>query len=335
MTIAAPYLLFLGHGDNPLSIKTARGIAEWRPELCVGEYGAPLTLGLRKLSPKDAVAAGAKTFVIGLTNTTGDISEKWRDSILDAIEAGMNVVSGLHQRLSAVECIDAAAKAKGVTLHDVRHVDQPLPIGTGAPRHGRRILTVGTDCSVGKMYTSLAIEKSMRAAGFDVTFRATGQTGILISGDGLPVDAVVADFIAGGVEALCPSADDSHWDVIEGQGSIFNPAYAGVSLGLLHGAQADILVMCHEVGREQIKDKPGYAIPSLEDCVATNLQLAQLTNSKVRLGAISLNCRMLDKSEVDRTCQAVGARFGVPCFDPLIHGPDEFINDLASEAELV
>lgn len=330
--LKGPYLLFLGHEDKSLAIKTSRGIAQWRPELCVGEHGSPLTLDLPKMRPAEAAAKGARTFVLGLTNTTGDIPDSWRPDILEAIDAGLDIANGLHQRLSDVSEIRSAAEARGVMLHDIRHQFGSVPIGTGAPRTGKRILTVGTDCSVGKMYSALAVEKEMKAHGFDARFRATGQTGILIAGSGIPVDAVISDFIAGSVEQLCPAAAEEHWDVIEGQGSLFNPAYAGVSLGLLHGAQADILIMCHEAGREEIKDKSGYRIPDLEDCIDTNLKMARLTNPRARLGAISLNCRLVGPEEADRQCAKLEDRFSVPCFDPMIHGAIKFVTELPCPA---
>jgi len=327
--LKTPYLLFLGHDDNPLAIKISRGIAQWRPDQCVGEYGRQLTLGLPKMSPQEAVKQGAKTFVVGLTNTTGDISQGWLPDILEAIDAGMDIANGLHQKLSDVEEIRAAADAKGVQLLDVRHEIGKLPIGTGEARSGNRILTVGTDCSVGKMFTALAIEKEMAVQNMNVDFRATGQTGIFIAGQGIPVDAVIADFIAGSVEHLCPANTADHWDVIEGQGSLFNPAYAGVSLGLLHGAQAHILVMCHEAGREQIKDKPGFSIPSMKDCIETNLKMARLTNPEVKLGAISLNCRLVGADMADKLCRELEKEFSVPCFDPMVQGASSFVEEIS------
>ena len=329
--IKTPYLLYLGHGENPLTIKTSRGIADWRPDLCVGEIGGPLTLGLPKMTAIEAVHNGAATMVLGLTSTegAGNIPDAWKTDIMDAIDAGMNIANGLHQRLADVPEINQAAKTKGIALYDVRHQFGQIPIGTGQKRSGKRILTVGTDCSVGKMYTALAIEKEMRAHGFNADFRATGQTGILITSQGIPVDAVIADFIAGSVEILCPANHDDHWDVIEGQGSLFNPAYAGVSLGLLHGAQADLLVMCHEADRTKVKDKPGYQIPDLKDCIETNLKMARLTNPQAILGAISLNCRLIDPKDAQHLCDDLSETYNVPCFDAVLHGAKSFVETLS------
>ncbi len=332
LSIERPYLLFLGNSADALAPKTSRGIAEWRPDLCVGEYGDPLTLGLPKMSPAQAAAAGAKTFVVGLANAGGKVAPEWLPAILEAIDAGMDVASGLHQKLSDNDTIREAANRRGVSLHDVRHDIGELWVGTGARRSGKRILTVGTDCSVGKMYTSLAIERELKSRNYKVDFRATGQTGILIAGEGIPVDAIVSDFISGAVEQLACENDDDHWDIVEGQGSLFHPAFAGVSLGLLHGAQPDVLVMCHEAGRTRIKDNADYAVSSLRDCVDTNLAMSRLTSPDVALGAISLNCRTVDPDKVDTICRAVSEEFCLPCFDPMIHGAAAFADWLENRS---
>ena len=168
--------------------------------------------------------------------------------------------------------------------------------GTGKKRSGRRVLTVGTDCAVGKKYTALAIEKEMRARGVDADFRATGQTGIFISGRGIAVDSVVSDFVSGAAEWLSPAAAPQHWDVIEGQGSLFHPAYAGVTLGLIHGSQPDALVLCHDLARTGIADYEGYAIPSYEACFEAYLAAARLTNPAARFAGVSLNTSSLDEA---------------------------------------
>src|SRR5262249_32333711 len=149
----------------------------------------------------------------------------------------LDIISGLHAPLDTIEGLADIARQHGVTLHDIRRPRTSFPVGTGERRTGKRLLTVGTDCALGKKYTALAVAKAMRGRGVTADFRATGQTGIMISGAGIAVDAVVADSIAGAAEALSPDADPGHWDIIEGQGSLFHPSYAGVTLGLLHGSQ--------------------------------------------------------------------------------------------------
>lgn len=329
MKIKSPYLLFLGNENLPLAIKMSRGVAQWRPELCIGEISGPsceLTLGFSQLSIDEAIQSGAKTLILGLANSGGSISESWLPYILEALEKGMDVTSGMHQRLSDIPQIREAAHEFGGTLHDIRHFEGYLPTGKGKKRSGKHLLTVGTDCSVGKMYTALAIEKEMKNRGYNVDFRATGQSGVLIAGSGICIDAVVADFISGAVEEISPDNSEDHWDIIEGQGSLFNPSFAGVSTGLLHGAQADLIVMCHEAGRETIKDLPHYKVPDLQQCIEANLQVARLTNPGVKLAGISLNCRTIGKEKGMIEMARLEQEFSVPCFDPMITGTAGFVD---------
>ncbi len=330
-TIKTPYHLFLGCGDSELAIKTSRGIAEFNPDICIGEIAggdSPLTVGMEKLSIKEAAEKGAKTFVIGLANAGGYVEPEWEPYIIEAIENGMDIASGLHRKLEEFPAIKEAADKHGVELHNVRHGYTDLKTGTGKKRSGKRLLAVGTDCSVGKMYSTVAITNEMKKQGFDVEFKATGQTGVLVAGSGICIDAVVADFIAGGIEELSPSNDENHWDIIEGQGSLYNPAFAGVSLGLLHGAQADILIMCHEAGRPHIKGLPHMPMPSMADCIELNLKHARLTNPNAKLGGIALNCRNLSAEEGAMQRAALEEEFGVPCFDPMITGTAVFVETL-------
>jgi uncharacterized NAD-dependent epimerase/dehydratase family protein len=200
--------------------------------------------------------------------------------------------------------------------------------GTGLARSGKRLLSVGTDCCVGKMFTTLAIHKEMVARGFDATFRATGQTGILIEGKGVPVDAVVSDFIAGMVEQLTPENKGQHWDIIEGQGSLFHPAYAGVSLGLLHGAQADVLIVCHEAGRIDMDMMDGYLVPPLKQVIETNLVMGALTNPNIRLGGIALNTMNLTQEDALAEIARIQAEFNVPVVDPVRTGVSSIVDML-------
>jgi len=337
MTIKAPYLLFLGEENSPLAIKMSRGIAEWRPECCVGEIAGPdceLTLGLNRLSIEEAREAGAKTFILGLANSGGIISESWFPYIIKALENGMDVASGMHQKLSRIPQIREAAHKAGRHLHDVRHFKGELFTGKGHKRPGKRLLTVGTDCSVGKMYTALSIEKEMKKQGYNAEFKATGQSGIMVAGSGICIDAVIADFIAGAVEQLCPENTPDHWDIIEGQGSLFNPSFAGVSTGLLHGAQPDLVVMCHEAGRQTIKDLPHYTVPDLGRCIEENLRVAGLTNPQVKLAGISLNCRVIGKEKGLEEMARLEKEFSVPCFDPMINGAASFVAHLSKIEEI-
>lgn len=266
MTIPGPYLLYLGDARDEISVKTSRGVAVFRPDLSLGEYRRSreaVTLGLPQMSFEQAASAGAKTLILGVANAGGVLGDEAVDDVVGALEAGLNVAAGLHDRLRANPRIQAAADRTGRQLFDVREPPASLRVGAGVRRAGRRLLTVGTDCSVGKMYTTLALTRALAARGVAADFRATGQTGILVAGAGMPVDAVVADFISGSVEMVSPARDDGGWDLIEGQGSLFHPSYAGVSLGLLHGAQPDAIVLCHEPGRASMRGLPGRGLPDL------------------------------------------------------------------------
>jgi uncharacterized NAD-dependent epimerase/dehydratase family protein len=211
----------------------------------------------------------------------------------------MDIAAGLHNRLADVPSLKADADRLGRSLFDVRHPSQSFEVATGAKRSGKRLLPVGTDCSCGKMYTALAIEKELRLRGIDADFRATGQTGILVAGSGVCVDAVVADFISGAVEWLSPEKDDHHWDVVEGQGSLFHPSFAGVTTGLTHGAQPDALVLCHEPTRTHMRGLPHFRIPGLEECIDANLRVAYLTNPNAHFVGVAVNTSKLGEQEAD------------------------------------
>ncbi|MBL4906178.1 MAG: DUF1611 domain-containing protein [Sneathiella sp.] len=313
-----PYLMFLGDVGDQLGAKTAQGIVDWRPEWCLGQMrleGCKADLGIKDISIEDSIKSGAKTMVIGIVNSGGYLPSHWTSKIIDAMEAGLDIASGLHIRLSDIPEIKEAAARTGRKLFDVRHPDQEISVGKGIRRTGKRLLAVGTDCSVGKMYTALAVEKEMKARGMDVGFCATGQTGIFIAGQGISIDAVVADFISGAVELLSPENKPDHWDIIEGQGSLFHPSFAGVSLGLLHGAQADALVLCHEPTRLHMRGTPHQPLPDLQDCMDLNLKTAQLTNPNARFVGISVNTSTLTIEEGDKYLQELATKFNLPCED--------------------
>lgn len=326
MLIPQPYLLFLGDVTDPLAVKTARGIHTWRAEQCVGQLrlpGSTVSLGLDDLDIAEARAQGAKTLVLGTANAGGFLPAHWLDTVRAAIAAGMNVANGLHQRLTDVPGLSALAEQHQVQLFDIRHMRPELTVGSGEARSGKRVLTVGTDCSVGKMYTSLALEAAMRKQGMKADFRATGQTGVLVAGDGIAIDAVIADFIAGAAEALSPANDDDHWDIVEGQGSLFHPSYAGVTTGLIHGAQPHWLVMCHEMGRPHMRHLPHQPMVELEECIDACLRTARVTNPAVHLAGLAINTSNYAEQEARDYCLALSTRFGVPATDPIRFGIDD------------
>ena len=327
-----PYLLFIGDAQDTLVAKTAAGVAYWRREDCLGQLrlGADaVDLGLSDMSVGEAANAGAGTFIIGLAPVGGGLPESWLSICLEALEAGLDIASGLHTRIGNIPAIAQAAQTTGRKVIDVREPPVNLPCGTGVRRTGKRILTVGTDCCVGKMYSALAIDAELKRRGCNSNFRATGQTGILIEGSGIAVDAVVSDFLSGAAEVLAPDNAADHWDVIEGQGSLFHPAYAAVSLGLLHGAQADALVLCHELGRTGVDgDYEGYLIPPLSQVVQTNLELARRTNAAAKLAGISVNSSNLEQQQAAAQMADMEKEFQVPVVDPVRTGMGRLVDYL-------
>jgi uncharacterized NAD-dependent epimerase/dehydratase family protein len=319
-----PYLLFLGDNSTAGFDKTARGLKDWAPEQCIGEYalsGSTVTVGLKKLSPRQAVERGARGLVIGVAAPGGKIRDAWIPALIEALQAGLDIVSGMHSRLAHTTGLSAAAKASGRRFVEVRRPPGDIPVGTGRKRSGRRLLTVGTDCALGKKYTALALARAFRSRGIDADFRATGQTGIMIAGRGMPIDAVVSDFVAGAAEILSPANKSDHWDVIEGQGSLFHPSFAGVSLGLLHGSQPDVIIVCHEPGRREVVGCPGYGLPSLEATIDLNLRLGARTNPSIRCAGVSLNTSALPESAAFEVLAQAEQSLGLPAADPIRGGP--------------
>jgi uncharacterized NAD-dependent epimerase/dehydratase family protein len=333
--IPAPFLLYLGRSTDALGIKTSRGLAEFRRPDCVGEFRhdeCPQTLGLPRLAMDEAVARGARTLVLGIAGAGGKLADELVEDAATALQAGMNVAAGLHERLRDQPRLAGLARERGLELFDVRDPPPNLSVGTGYPRSGRRLLTVGTDCSVGKMYATLALARALRERGVPADFRATGQTGILIAGEGVPVDAVVADFISGAIERLAPAREDDGWDLIEGQGSLFHPSFAGVSLGLLHGAQPEALVLCHEPGRVHMRGLPGRALPDLAECLKRNLEAARLTSPDVRAAGICLNSSGMERDAALRLCARIEDQLGLPCTDPIAFRVEPIIDRLLCSA---
>src|ERR1700689_5442859 len=204
-----PYLLFLGDTTQQGYAKTAFGLRDWAGERCVGEWscaGATVRADLPRLTPKEARARGARALVIGVANSGGVISDSWLPSLVEALESGLDIISGMHAKLGDVPQLKAVAEQHGRRLIDVRTPPRKIPIASGVKRSGKRLLTVGTDCAIGKKYTALALARAFTQRGVDADFRAAGQTGILIAGGGMPIDAVVADFEAGAAELLSPDA---------------------------------------------------------------------------------------------------------------------------------
>ena len=326
-----PFIVFLGFADDVVLAKTALGLRDWAPERCLAQLrlsAQAIDLGIPDLTIQQARAQGLRSLVIGVAPSGGAIPTEWRATLIEAAKAGLTIVSGLHEPLEAVEGLAQAAQASGVGLVNIRQPPSDLPIGTGRKRSGLRVLSVGGDCAVGKKYAALSIAGALRKQGIEADFRATGQTGIIIAGTGVPVDAVKADFLSGAIEWLTPDAAPAHWDVIEGQGSLFHPSYAGVALGVLHGAQPDALIYCHPWDRADIDGCPGFPIPSLEEGMARNLEAARLTNPRCEVVAVALNTSRLSDDEACALAEETGQKAGVVAFDPLRFGVAEVAQKL-------
>lgn len=330
MVIDPPYLIFLGDVPDALAAKTGLGIVDWRPEWCIGQLrldGCQADANIPDLSIEEAVAQGVKTMVVGAVNAGGVLPAHWIASIVAALEAGLNVATGLHTRLASIDEIRDAAARSGAKLHDVRFSDQRFDTGKGTKRPGLRCLTVGTDCSVGKKYTALALEREMRARGMKADFRATGQTGVFISGRGAAIDAVAADFISGAVEWIAPAAEPDHWDLVEGQGSLFHPSFAGVSLGLLHGAQADAFIVCHEPTRTMMRGVK-HGLPSIREVIDMTIGCGKLTNQSIRCTGIAVNTQKLGEEEARTLLAGLESEYGVPATDPIRFGVSALVDQL-------
>jgi len=330
LNLETPYLVFLGDAKDALAAKTGQGVVDWRPESAMGQLRLPgcrANLGIADMSIQQATKAGARTFIIGVVNPGGVLPKQWQGVIVEALAAGMDVANGLHTPLDGIPEIAEAARRSDRRLIETRRPVGPFPVASGRKRTGKRLLTVGTDCSVGKKYAALAIERELTARNVAVDFRATGQTGILIAGAGIPIDAVVADFAAGAAETLSPNNDRDHWDVVEGQGSLFHPSFAGVSLALLHGTQPDVFVVCHEPTRTTMRNVE-VPIASIDAVIEQTIALGRLTNPAVRCVGIALNTSELDASLASQAIEHTRRQFGVPVCDPIRHGVEAIVDEM-------
>lgn len=333
MEIARPYLLFLGDVPDALAAKTAVGIVDWRKDWCIGQVrlpGCAADTGLTDMTIAAGASAGAKTLIIGAVNAGGRLPDHWIASIVEALDSGLDVASGLHVRLGDVPEIREAAERNGRQLHDVRHNSMTFATGKGTKRSGKRILAVGTDCSVGKKYTALAMDRAMSERGYKSSFCATGQTGIFISGRGISLDAVVADFISGAAEWLSPETEEDHWQIVEGQGSLFHPSFAGVTLGLLHGSQPDGFIVCHEPTRTKMRGVE-TPLPTIEQVIETTVQLGRLTNPAIQCIGIAVNTSALDDDEALAFLAKVGEKHGLPATDPVRYGMEAIVDKVSAE----
>lgn len=325
--IERPYLIFVGDAEDEVVAKTGLGIVQWRPDNCLAKLtlpGCAVGLDLPEMSPNEAASKGARTLVIGIAPRGGALPDHWIGSLVDALNAGMDIASGLHTRLESIPSLVEASLKNNRRLINVRIPNRSFSVGTGIKRPGKRLLTVGTDCAVGKKYTALAIHAALEKRHIQATFRATGQTGILISGGGVAIDAVVADFISGAAEWLSPAAKPEHWDIIEGQGSLLHPSYAAVTLGLLHGSQPDVFVVCHEPARSKMTGTT-YDLPTIEEIIEATVRAGKRTNALIRCVGVAINTSKLGEDEAGHLLETSRRRLGFACTDPIRFGAEAIV----------
>lgn len=334
ISLKSPYLIFLGNETNATYAKTGAGIVQWQPEKCLGQFNLPdgtVDLGLPRMTIAEAAAAGAKSLVVGTAVIGGAIPQSWLPVLEEALKNGMDIVAGVHTRLNDIPSLVSAAEQSGAELIDVRVPPAGLPVGNGKKRSGLRLLTVGTDCALGKKYTALAIASELEQRGSKATFRASGQTGIMISGAGIPIDSVVADFVSGAAEVLSPANDADHWDVIEGQGSLHHPGYAAVSMGLLIGSQPDAFIVCTEAGRQVISGWPDFPLPSIQDVIDRTVAIGKSTNPNIRPVGISVNTSSLSEAAAKEYLTALEAEHGLPASDPIRFGVTNIVERIQQD----
>lgn len=330
----APFAVFLGDIASEVFGKTGLGLVQWRREDCVGQVRLPgcgVDAGVADVRIDEARARGARSLVIGSAAVGGGIPDSWLATLREAAAAGLDIVAGLHVRLANLPGLAAAAAGSGARLVDVRVPPPNLPVGTGRKRPGLRLLTVGTDCACGKKYTALELDRELRSRRVRSDFRATGQTGIMIAGRGIPIDAVVADFVTGAAELLSPDNDPAHWDVIEGQGAICHPGYLQVTIGLLVGSQPDAFVVCHDPLRTTVSGWPDFALPSVGEVIERTMAFGRLTNPRIRCVGISLNTSKVEEHARAGLLSRYAAETGLPCVDPLVGGVGPIADRLLQE----
>lgn len=334
-------ILILTEGNtDPNSAKTASSVIRYRPDEVVAvldstQAGRPvqelLNVGgsIPIVSNLDE-AEGANTLLIGIAPLGGKVPESWRQIILDAIARKMDIVSGLHEFLGDDPEFLAAATKAGVSIQDVRRNQfRQVARKESLDPSCLRVHTVGHDCSVGKMVTAIELSDRLQQAGVDAKFVATGQTGIMIEGDGLPIDCVTADFISGAAEQLV--LDNQHHEVllIEGQGSLVHPSYSGVTLGLLHGCAPQAMILCYELGRENVTGLEHVGIPPLASVKDLYETMASVMTPSNVIG-IAMNSQSVDDEAASRERERIRAEFGLPVCDVIRHGSDELVTAIMS-----
>jgi uncharacterized NAD-dependent epimerase/dehydratase family protein len=323
-----------GH-SNPITAKTAVCVLRYCPEQVVAVLDttaagqtAEQLLGVGGETPvvgdvESAPAANA--LLIGIAPAGGKIPPRWRSFVLDAIGRGMDIVSGLHEFLANDAEFVAAAQRSGSQLIDIRRNDEhDVSNRLNIREDCLRILTVGQDCCVGKMVVAFELAKALRSERRSTKFIATGQTGILIEGDGCPIDCVVSDFVSGAVEKLILAHQHHDILLVEGQGSLSHPRYSAVTLGLLHGSMPQGMILCYEVGRTHVNGMPHIPLASLAELREVYERMANLMGPSRVIG-IGMNSRLVSDEEAQAERERLRREFGLPVCDVFRHGPDELV----------
>jgi uncharacterized NAD-dependent epimerase/dehydratase family protein len=336
-------LLVLAEGKSadPHYGKTARGVIEYGPHPVVAVvdstqpgtnlHGVPVVGSVREGLTLDARPT---TALVGVAVAGGRLPPEWRDIIRECIEAGLDVESGMHEFLADDEEFSRLARERGVELRDLRRPPKDLSVPTGAnlEHDATVVLTVGSDCAIGKKTVAIELDREARRRGLRSVFVPTGQTGIMIAGWGIAVDAVVSDFLAGAAERLVvEGAARGDLLFVEGQGSLVHPQFSGVTLGLYHGSTPHALVLCHMAGETEIEGSPGHAIPPLRDLVALHERLA-LPARPAHVAAVALNTGRLDENEAGRAIGAAEEETGLPTDDPVRFGPGRLLDAVLAVA---
>ena len=331
-----------------LGSKTAACIIRYRPQDVVAVIDsekagmtAGAVIGVVGIIPvvsslDEAMTYRPNTLIIGIAPRGGGLPDDWRPLITSAIGKGLDIVSGLHVFVSDDTEFSKAARANRVTIYDLRKVPSDIGISTckAADAKGTIVLTVGTDCNVGKMTASMELTLEARRRGVDAELIATGQTGIYLTGFGLAIDRVVSDYVAGAAERLIVEADaPGRWLIMEGQGSLTHPAYSGVALGILHGAMPDCLILCHQPSRRAVS---GYdqALPALKDVIELHERLARYVKPAPVVG-LALNSFDLSDEDAEKACRDIETETGLPAVDPVRHGAGSLVEAIEKHLRTV
>jgi uncharacterized NAD-dependent epimerase/dehydratase family protein len=346
--MTAPRFLIVADGDfTPMTSKTANSVIRYLPDRTVGvldrqQAGKTVqeVLGFGGALPivgsmREGLALGPTAVLIGIAPQGGRMPPEWRAWLAEALDRGCDLWSGLHTFLADDPLLAEKARTHGRKIFDLRRPPADLPIASGAAKtvEALVVLTVGTDCNVGKMTAQLQLIKQLNARGLRTRFVATGQTGIMIEGWGIAVDAVVADFIAGAAERLVlEGAKDADVILVEGQGSLNHPGYSGVTLGLLHGSCPDAMILCHQSTREYIGDYRHAAwlrIPPLTEYIRLYETIGSAVHPTKVIG-ISLNTYDMTEVEARQACEAAARETGLPATDPVRFDPAPLVDAIVN-----